>query len=76
MVSSNCAGIGKSLFIQRMAEKLSMITSNSASDIHIIIPIHGPTVTCDLLLKLLKEHYSANTCKIYHIDIDSRVSAK
>lgn len=74
MVSSNHAGMGKSLFIETLAKQLSQITSNSASAVHTIIPIHGPNVTSGLL-NLLTEHYSDDLCKIYHFDIDSSVSS-
>ena len=75
VVSSNRAGMGKSLFIQKQAEQLGKLTSNSANAVHVVIPIHGPSATSDLLLNLLKEHYNDdNMCKIYHFDIDSSVS--
>ena len=67
MVSSERAGMGKSLFIQRMAEKLKIVSKTET--VHVTIPIHGPIVTSDDVLTFLKEHYKNNKCMIYHFDI-------
>ena len=67
MVSSERAGMGKSLFIQRMAEELKIVSKTEP--VHVTIPIHGPIVTSDVVLTFLKEHYKNNKCMIYHFDI-------
>jgi hypothetical protein len=69
VVSSEQPGMGKSLYIHRMAEKLRTITKHELADCQVIIPIHGPTVTRDVFLKFLKEHYQKSKCIIYHFDI-------
>ena len=76
MVSSERTGMGKSLFIQRMAEQLSEITTSSPRDVKAVIPIHGPLTTADVILNFLKEHYNDNKCKIYHFDVAPTVSTK
>ena len=74
VVSSKRTGMGKSLFIQRMAEQLESVNCSKAAPIEVIIPIHGPIVTSDVILSLLKGHYRDNKCKIYHFDIAPSVS--
>ncbi len=74
VVSSERAGMGKSLYIRRMAEQLEMVTEAKPEDCQVIIPIHGPVVTPDVVLKFLKEHYRKNKCVMYHFDIAPSVS--
>ena len=62
--------MGKSLYISRMAEKLDRKGKESN---HVIIPIHGPKVTSDLVLKSLQEYYGRAENKIYHFDIAPNV---
>ena len=66
--------MGKSLFIQRMAEQLQSVTNTKAAPIKVVIPIHGPIVTSDVILSFLKGHYRDNKCMIYHFDIAPSVS--
>ena len=66
--------MGKSLFIQRMANQLGVITNDSTKSTPVTIPIHGPIVSADVVLKFLKEHYREDKCKIYHLDIAPSVS--
>ena len=66
--------MGKSLFIQRMAEQLKSVTNSKAAPIEVVIPIHGPVVTSDVILSLLKGHYRDNKYTIYHFDIAPSVS--
>lgn len=68
--------MGKSLFVQRMAEQLGVINRSSATAVQVVLPIHGPIVTSDVVLKFLKEHYMDDKCKIYHFDIAPSVSAQ
>ena len=68
--------MGKSLFIQRMAEKLSGIVANvDPMHCEAMIPIHGPVVTPDVVMQFLKKHYKDDKCIIYHFDIAPNVSA-
>lgn len=69
VVSSERSGMGKSLYIRRMAEQLKTVTKAELADCQVVIPIHGPVVTPDVLLKFLKEHYRKSKCMIYHFDI-------
>ena len=69
VVSSERSGMGKSLYIHRMAEQLKAVTKAELADCQVVIPIHGPVVTPDVLLKFLKEHYRKGKCVIYHFDI-------
>ena len=75
VVSSNRTGMGKSLFIQRMANQLGVITNDSTKSTPVVIPIHGPVATADVVLNFLKDHYKEDKCKIYHFDIAPSVSA-
>ena len=69
VVSSERSGMGKSLYIRRMAEQLKTVVKADLADCQVVIPIHGPVVTADVVLKFLKEHYRKNKCMIYHFDI-------
>lgn len=66
--------MGKSLFIQRMANQLGVVTSDPTKSTPVVIPIHGPIATADIVLDFLKDHYSEDKCKIYHFDIAPSVS--
>ena len=71
VVSSTRSGMGKSLYIERQAQKLTQL--NSGKDIHVTIPIHGPTVTSDTLLNFFEQHIKKEACTLYHLDIAPRV---
>lgn len=72
IVSSCRSGMGKSLYIQHLADELKK--KYPLSDVvHVIIPLHGPVVTPDTLLELFKDHFQQPTCCIYHIDIAPNV---
>jgi len=72
VVSSPRSGMGKSLFVQRMVEKLQ--THTSQKNCHLIIPIHGPVVNVSMLLDLLEQGLSMDLCTVIHIDIAESVS--
>ena len=74
VVSSKRTGMGKSLFIQRMANQLGVVTNNPTKSTPVVIPIQGPVVTADVVLNFLKDHYREDKCKIYHFDIAPSVS--
>ena len=67
--------MGKSLYVQRMAVQLKTVTKAELADCQVVIPIHGPVVTPDVVLKFLKEHYQKTKCMIYHFDIAPSVRA-
>ena len=71
MVSSARSGMGKSLFIKRMAAKLK--NENKGSD-HVTIPLHGPVVTPVSVLNYLIKHIKKPLCTLYHIDVSQSVS--
>ena len=75
VVSSKRPGMGKSLFIRRMAEQLGILRNTTAEAVQVVIPIHGPIVTSDVVLYFLKEHYKDDKCKIYQFDVAPSVSA-
>lgn len=73
VVMSNRSGMGKSLYIQRLAEDLQKNLKKS-EPVHVTIPLHGPVVTPDTVLELFKDHMKKSSCFIYHIDIAPSVS--
>ena len=74
MVASNASGMGKGLYIERLAEKLQQQCQIKSQ--HIIIPIHGPVVNADTVMASLCNHVSGKTpiAQIIHFDIASSVS--
>ena len=70
VVSSTRAGMGKTLFVTRMAEKLQSLVVH---DVHVIIPVHGPLVTTDSVVQYLVNHQSTSHCTILHFDISPSV---
>ena len=71
VVSSTRSGMGKSLYITRRADKLNQATTNQY--MHVIIPIHGPTVTNDILMDFFNQHRIRSAYKVYHLDIAPQV---
>ena len=65
--------MGKTLYVKRMADKLTKHCTSQES-VYAVIPIHGPVVTSDVVLKLLRCHYDDRECMIYHLDIAPSVS--
>ena len=59
--------MGKSLYVQRMGDKLSQATQ-CGKDAVLRIPIHGPVVKNDKILEHLCELKSTD-CRIIHFDI-------
>ena len=68
------SGTGKSLYIERLAEKLEKQCQIKSQ--HIIIPIHGPVVNADTVMASLCNHGIGKTpiAQIIHFDIASSVS--
>ena len=73
MVTSERAGMGKSLCIQRMKEELKMKFNQEFCDI--VVPIHGPRVTFDTIVQPLVQFndYDTNQPIIFHLDISPNV---
>ena len=70
VVSSEKPGMGKSLHVKKLAEKLKHKES------YCIVPVHGPIVDFNTVMKLLQPltpSYESPTPQIIHIDIDSEV---
>ena len=74
VVASNMSGMGKSLYIKRLAEKLQKQCRIESQ--HVIIPIHGPVVNADTVMASLCSHVidNAPVAQIIHFDIASSVS--
>ena len=68
VVSSTRSGMGKSLFITRLADKLNRGST------HVTIPIHGPEVTPDTVMEFLKDHVEDATSTIFHFDVAPTVN--
>ena len=70
VVWSEKPGMGKSLHIKKLAEKLKQKGS------YCIVPIHGPVVDFSTVMKLLQPFtpYESPTPQIIHMDIDSEVA--
>ena len=73
IVSSDRSGMGKSLYIKRLAQDLAVNLSRTEEAVHVTVPLHGPLVTPDTVLRLFKDHFKNQTCCIYHIDISPSV---
>ena len=71
------AGMGKSLYIQRLKEKLETKTQQGPH--RVIIPVHGPKVTFDSIVQALKYPFLKMTDQdseqpiIFHLDISPSV---
>ena len=70
-MSSTRAGMGKTLFITRMAEKLQSVVVGD--NVHITIPIHGPQVTTDSIMQYLVNGQNNSHQMILHFDISPSV---
>ena len=66
--------MGKSLYIQRLKEKLE--TRTSVQPLEVVVPIHGPVVTADTVVKALEKHFGKEDATIFHIDIAPSVCNK
>ena len=69
--------MGKSLYIQRLKEKLE---SKSQQELcYVVIPVHGPKVTFDSIVQALKHPFEKTTDQdrdygiIFHLDISPSV---
>ena len=75
VVASNASGMGKSLYVERLAQKLK--EQCQIKNEHVIVPIHGPVVNADTVMTSLSNH-TANkipTAQIIHFDVASSVSS-
>lgn len=74
VVASNVSGMGKTLYIRRLAEKLQEQCQIESQ--HIVVPIHGPIVNADTVMASLCNHTIGKTpiAQIIHFDIAPSVS--
>ena len=72
VVSSVRSGMGKSLYVKRMAEQLR--EHKTVGTVCVTIPIHGPTVSPNTVMELLKEHLINSHGTIFHLDVAPSVS--
>ena len=83
VVKSERAGMGKSLYVNRLTDKLEKMLNQSDKSITyslcVTIPVHGPTVDSNEIMKSL-QHSSSDfavgyfPAQIFHFDIASSVS--
>ena len=75
VVASNLSGMGKSLYVKRLAQKLQQ--KHHPNSIHAVVPIHGPVVNADTVVTSLCKCTAkeTSTAEIIHLDIASSVSA-
>ena len=74
VVTSQRAGMGKSLYIKRRVEALNHELATNDGPHEVIVPIHGPSVTPDTIVGALKEHMGISYPMIFHFDIAPSVS--
>ena len=86
LVISNRAGMGKTLFITRLVEKLDRVRSKrllfqtapqqrrQAGDNLVTIPIHGPQISSDVIMNMLTKPTMQQSPKIIHLDVAPQVS--
>ena len=70
VVSSEKPGMGKSLHIKKLADKLKHKES------YCIVPVHGPVVDFNTVMKLLQPFtpsYESPSPQIIHMEIDPEV---
>ena len=72
IVKSKRSGMGKSFYICKLAKKLEQFKNSTPSCV--TIPIHGPIVTPDTVLKFLREYVDQSfTSTIVHFDVSPKV---
>ena len=67
--------MGKSLYVRRLAACLEQKGIGSAEYNVVTIPLHGPYIDENIMMKLLEVHVNKSKSSIYHIDIAPSVSA-
>ena len=80
MIRSERAGMGKSLYVNRLTNKLEQMLNQSdvTYPLCVTIPVHGPTVNFDTVMKSLQHGSSFDALEysppqIFHFDIASSV---
>ena len=75
VLASNLSGMGKSLYVKRLAQKLQQKYHPNST--HAVVPIHGPVVNADTVVTSLCKCTAkeTSTAEIIHLDIASSVSA-
>ena len=71
VVASGRAGMGKSLYINRLLEEFKEEHASLCQ----IVPLHGPDVNSDIVAKALRSvEDTPDKPVVYHLDISERVS--
>ena len=75
VVASKSSGMGKSLYVKRLAQKLRKQCQIKSQ--HVVVPVHGPVVNADTVMESLCSHVIGKTptAQIIHFDIASSVSS-
>ena len=73
IVASTRSGMGKSLYVMRMADILRC--QKEVGSVCVTIPVHGPVVNPDTVMEFLKDHMVDSNCTIFHFDISPNVNA-
>ena len=76
VVTSTQSGVGKSLYIRKMKDRLMKLLKQKekhSSKAIITVPLHGPVVTSDEVLSMLLEDETDLKSCIIHLDIPQRV---
>lgn len=80
VIRSERAGMGKSLYVNRLTSKLEQMLNQSdvTYPLCVTIPVHGPTVNFDIVMKSLQrgsnfDDLEYSTPQIFHFDIASSV---
>ena len=71
VVTSNRAGMGKSLYIKHLREELEKKTA--CQPLEVVVPIHGPVVTTDSVVEFLMDHIGNRRATLFHLDISPNV---
>lgn len=70
MVTSEQAGMGKTLFIKHLQlQKRSFPGCDNA-----VVPIHGPAITCDKVIQKLNNQTTEARSMFFHLDLAYNVS--
>lgn len=83
VVSSSRGGLGKTLFVRRLTDKLPNLVNNdmvvsrcSNLSLHVTVPLHGNSTDSSMLVDLLLPHgVKANVplSRVFHLDVSPSV---
>ena len=73
-MSSQTSGVGKTLYVRRMKEKLvKLLLGNKSRQTIATVPLHGPIVTVNEVLSMLLDSQENLRSSIIHLDIPQKV---